>query len=172
MSDPLKYDPRTKMQVKDLLYQSLYEPLDRHFKKRINEIIAKNSTLINSTHRSFIYRGELYTLETTKPPVRFNRLVAELRPTMEEYLSDIKQLNDHELPYVLNYFNQVLNTSDSLQDYLSILPEHMHPPLKKLMESCPCRVCTLSSDKAKALNTQNQISLNLMSLRRARNLLL
>lgn len=172
MTDPLKYDPRTKMQVKDLLYQSLYEPIDRHFKKRINEIIAKNSTLINSPHRSFIYRGDLYTLETTKPPVRFNRLVPELRPLMEEYLADLKALNDYELPHVLNYFNQVLNSSDSLQDYLHVLPNHMHPPLNKLIETCPCRACTLTEDKAQALNAKNSESLSLMSQRRAKNLIL
>lgn len=172
MSDSLQYDPRTKMQIKELLYQSLYAPVDSDFEKRINNIILKNSSLISSPHKSFVYRGDLYTLETTKPPVRFNRLVAELRPTMDEYLNDMKQINDRELPYVLNYFNQVLNASDSLQDYIALLPETLHSPINKLMQTCPCRACSLPENKVQELLEKNQQPLALIGERRARNLLL
>ena len=172
MSDPLQYDPRTKMQVKELLYQTLYAPVDKHFKKRIDALITKNSSLVNSPHRSFVYRGELYTLENSKPPVKFNRLVPELKPLMEAYLKDIKVLNEHELPYVMNYFNQVLNSSDSLKDYLHTLPTYLHPALNKLITTCPCRACTLSEDSIEALNTKNSESISLMGQRMAKNLIL
>ena len=172
MSDHLQYDPKTKMQVKELLYQALYAPVDRHFKKRINALITKNSSLVVSPHRSFVYRGELYSLETSKPPAKFNRLVPELRPEMETYLKDIKTLNDHELPYVLNYFNQVLNSSDSLEDYLCTIPTYLHTPLKKLIATCPCRARTSTEAQIAELNTKNAQSLSLMGQRMARNLIL
>jgi len=160
------------MQIKELLYNTLYAPIDRHFKKRIDALITQNSGLINSPHRSFIYRGDLYTLETSKPPVKFNRLVPELRSVMETYLKDIKVLNDHELPYVLNFFNQVLNSSDSLKDYLRMLPTYMHAPLNKLISTCPCRVCTASEEKIETLLAKNSESLSLMGQRMAKNLIL
>lgn len=172
MSDPLQYDPRTKMAIKELLYETVYSPIDRHFKKRIHDLITKNSSLVNSPHRSFNYRGELYTLETTKPPVKFNRLVPELKPLMETYLKDIKTLNDHELPYVLNYFNQVLNSSDSLRDYVNILPSYLHHALNKMIATCPCRDCRLSEEKIKEINAKNTESLNLLGQRMAKNLIL
>ena len=172
MSDPLQYDPRTKIQIKDLLYQSLYSPVDVSFKKRIDDIVAKNSSLISSPHRSFVYRGEVYSLETTKPPPRINRLVAELRPTMDEYLNDLKHINDNELPYVMSFFNQILNASDSLQDYLTILPETLHLPINKLMQTCPCKAHSLTEAKVQEIRSKNSKPLSLIGERRARNLLL
>lgn len=172
MPEPLHHDPRTKSQIKDLLYASLYDPIQRQFQKRIQDLVNKNCSLISSTHKSFIYKGELYNNDTIKPPVRLNRLVVQLRPMMDDYLKDIKELNDRELPYVLGFINQVLNSSNSLQDYLKLLPPSMHQPLKKMIETCPCRACSLSEDKIKAITDKNIEPISLIKQRMVKNLLI
>lgn len=172
MSEHLQHDPRTKQQIKDLLYASLYDPVQQQFQKRIQAIIAKNTSLIGSSHESFVYKSEYYTNENTKPPLKMNRLVPQLRPMMDEYLRDLKELNDKELPYVLGFINQVLNASDSLQDYMRLLPESMHLPLKKLTETCPCRKINLTEDKIKALHDKNQQSIAMIRQRMVKNLII
>lgn len=171
MSEHLQHDPRTKQQIKDLLYTSLYDPVQKQFKARLDGIISKNSSLITSSHGSFIYKGEFYTNDPNKPPMKMNRLVAQLRPQMDEYLKDLKQLNDYELPYVLGFINQVLNSSNSLQDYIRILPESMHQPLKQLIDTCPCRQHVLTEAKIKELHDKNQESINMIKQRMVRNLI-
>ena len=41
--EQLNHDPRTKQQIKDILYQHQYGPVQGQFKKRLDEIITKNS---------------------------------------------------------------------------------------------------------------------------------
>jgi hypothetical protein len=171
MSDQLQHDPRTKQQIKDMLYASLYEPVEKQFKKRIYDIVAKNTSLIGSSHESFIYKAEYYSNVQTKPPIKMNRLVMHLRPTMDEYIKDLKNLNDKELPYVLGFLNQVLNASDSLQDYMLLLPESMHQPLQKLIETCPCRKNNLTQEKIKALHDRNQQPIAMIKQRMVMNLI-
>lgn len=172
MNDHLQHDPRTKQQIKDLLYKRLYDPVQEQFKKRINSIILKNCSLVASSHASFIYKGEFYTAEVSKPPIKMNRLTESLRPAMDEYLADLKELNDRELPYVLGYINQVLNASDSLEDYLQALPESMHETLKELILTCPCKKPHLSPEKIKLLQDKNQPNIALIKQRLVKNMLI
>lgn len=169
--EPLQHDPRTKQQIKDLLYASLYEPIHNAFQKRLEHIIIKNTMLIGASHKSFVYKGANYSLETSRPPTRMNRLHASMKQEMDEYLSEIKALNDHEVPYVLGFINQVLNTSNDLCDYLKVLPEPLHFPLKKLIATCPCRSHTLTDQLAQDLLDKNQKSIELIKERMVRNLL-
>ena len=172
MSEHLQHDPRTKQQIKDLLYDSLYSPVQQQFKSRIQAIVTKNCSLVSSSHESFVYKGEFYSNETTKPPLKMNRLSAILRPVMDEYLKDLKDLNDRELPYVLGFINQVLNASDSLEDYIRVLPESMHHPLKKLIDTCPCRKKALTEEKIKVLHDRNSESIAMIKQRMVRNLII
>ena len=128
--------------------------------------------MIASSHLSFIYKGEFYTMDKTIPPMKMNRLVPQLRPIMEEYLIDLKELNDTELPYVLGFINQVLNTSNNLQDYLRILPESMHQALRKLIETCPCHAQSLTDTRVTDIINKNQISIAMMKQRMVRNLIM
>lgn len=170
--DNLHHDPRTKQQIKDHLYSFLYEPVQRQFQTRIDDIILRNSLVGSYSHKSFSYKGVFYTCDNSPPPIRKNRLVTQLRPDMESYLADLKELNEQELPHVLGYINQVLNSSDSFADYLLLFPSTIHPPLRDMAATCPCKIHKLLPDKVDQLMERNADSIRLLKRRLVTNFLI
>ena len=169
----LHHDPRTKKQIKDCLYEYLYAPVDRKLYQRIREIIVANSRALASSQTGFMYRNVWYSLEPTKvAPRRKDRLVPALRDRMEEYLTEKAQLNDYEIPYVLGFINAVLNSSDDMQDYLLVFPSPLHPPLKKMIDSCPCGTTRLQPETVEEMQERNRLPIELIKSRLVTNLLL
>jgi hypothetical protein len=172
MTEQLQHDPRTKQQIKDALYEHLYAPLDRQFKARLQQIAIKNTILNGHSHNSFIYKNVVYNCDTTALPRKMNRLHAQLQPVMNEYLKEAKLLNEKELPYVLGFINQVLNSTNELHDYLRLLPQSVHHPVQSLIDTCPCRSKKLSDETVDLLQQSNQIPIQLMKQRMVNNLLI
>lgn len=170
----LQHDPRTKQQIKDLLYETLYAPVLRSFKDRLRDLIYRNVQLTGSTHPSFIFRGEIFRDEDAKQPLprRVAPLHASLRSEMETYISENSYINTHELPYVIGYINQVLNASDDLPDYLRLFPTSVHQPIVKMIASCACRTTKLDQSEVEDLRAKNAVPIQLMKQRLALNLLL
>ena len=172
MSEVLQHDPRTKSQIKDMLYAFLYEPVQRQFKTRLDFLIKRNTVILGASHQSFIYKGNLYTCDIAPPPRKLNRLGPQLVPDMEAYLTDQKQINDKEIPYVVGFINQVLNASNDLHDYLRVLPQSLHPPIQKLINSCPCRTKKLTDTEVQEIQVKNQRYIDLVKSRMVMNLLI
>jgi len=171
--EPLQHDPRTKQQIKDLYYEFLYTPVQKYYEKRLNAIVIENTLRTRSGHKSFYYKGVFYNRDITPPStLKRNRLVTELHPKMDEYLTEVKYINEQEQPFVLGFITQVLNSSNGLHDYLRILPEVLHPVLNKLVETCPCKACILSEEKAEEIRQFNQKSIQMVKVRMLKNLLL
>lgn len=170
--ETLQHDPRTKQQIKDALYAHLYAPIEKQFKQRLDQLIIKNAVLEGYSHKSFMYKNVLYTCDTQPLPRKMNRLCLALQPAMNEYLKDTKQLNEKELPYVLGFINQVLNSSNDLHDYLRLLPQSVHHPVKHLIDTCPCRGKKLSEETVELLTSKNQAYINMMKTRMVTNLLI
>lgn len=172
MEETLQHDPRTKQMIKDLLYSFLYSRVQQQFKQRLDTLITRNTVILGATHKSFIYKGIVYSCDSERMPRRMNRLAIQLIPDMDDYLADLKQLNDHELPFVLGFINQVLNASNDLHDYLRILPQSVHQPIEQLIATCPCRAKHLTDEDVNAIQTKNQQSIALMKQRMVTNLLI
>jgi len=173
MTEPLQHDPRTKQTIKEALYEFLYTPVIKVFEKRLFDIASKNTAIGNYSHRSFIYRNEIYNLDTNTPlPRKMNRLALQLQPDMNAYLEDIKQLNEKEMAYVLGYINKVLNSSNDLHDYLRLLPEAVHQPIQGIIQTCPCRTKKLSDEAVLAFTESNEELMNMMRQRMISNLLI
>ena len=172
MDEPLQHDPRTKQQIVDALHEFLYAPVLKQFQKRLDEIITKNGVFLNSADRCFTYKGKVYASQDADIPRVVNRLVKQLMPFMDEYIADERQLNTHELPYVLGFIRQVLNSSNNLHDYLHVLPSSVHRPVEQLIASCPCRSVKLTPEGIQELQKKNQVSIDLMKRRMVTNLLL
>lgn len=170
--ETLQHDPRTKQQIKDMLYTFLYEPVQRRFKNQLNTLILRNTAIAGVSHQSFTYKGHLYSNDPATPPRKLTRLVPQLHADMDAYLAELKQLNDREVPYVLGFINQVLNASNDLHDYLRILPSSLHPPIQKLIDSCPCRTKKLTDAEVQELQTKNQHYIDLAKQRMVTNLLI
>jgi hypothetical protein len=170
--EPLQHDPRTKQLIKDSLYDFLYTPVQRQFKTRLDTIIIRNTLLGGYGHKSFNYKGVHYSCDNGAPPRKWNRLLPQLRDQMDGYLQDLNQLNDTELPFVLGFINQVLNSSNDLGDYLSLFPESVHQPIQKLIETCPCQAKQLSDEQVALLQEQNKKHIELIKKRMVTNLLI
>lgn len=171
-SQQLQHDPKTKSQIKNILYEHLYKPLLDQFQDRINRIIVKNTLIGGFTHKSFMYKNTTYNCDTDALPRKMNRLMPPLYQEMNDYLKDLKQLNEKELPYVMGYINQVLNSSNELHDYLRLFPEAVHGPISALISTCPCRVQKLPEDTVQLLQDKNQSAIQLMRERMVTNLLM
>lgn len=167
----LQYDPRTKQQLKDLLYAYIYTPVERKLQARLADLIERNAAVLQSPHLSFIYRGKTYSIDPKGIPRKMNRLVPSLHGEMDDYLNDIRELNEQEIPFVLGFITQVLNASNDLQDYLRILPESVHQPLEELIAACGCRTTKLSQETVEELKEKNRQSIDLLKGRLVRNLL-
>lgn len=173
MSEQLVYDPRTKELIKTKIYEFLYAPVDKDFAKRLRTIITKNSLLNGNGQEWVSFKGVYYSFEgTVTRPRPVNRLKPELKPIMSDYLEDLQQLNDHELPYVLGFINQVLNSSNSIQDYFKVFPESTHRPIQELIDKCGCRSDHLDADSIAKMTERNAVPIELMKKRMVLNLLI
>lgn len=169
--EQLLYDPRTKQQIKEALYGFLYDPVHKQLRLRLDTLIIRNTLLGGHRHKSFSYKGIDYSCDNTPIPRKRNQLLSQLQPDMNAYLKDVKELNEKELPYVLGFINQVLNSSNDLKDYLRLLPDSVHHPVEKLIYTCPCKAKSLSDEAVEQLKEKNQISINLIKQRQVLNLI-
>lgn len=171
MTDTLQHDPRTKKQIQDALYNYLYGPVFKQFRARLGHIIIKNTLLQGASHKSFVYKGILYECDQTPAPRKSNRLIPQMVALMEAYLFDVREINQKEIPYVLGFINQVLNSTNELHDYLRMLPDAIHAPIDKLIATCPCRTKSLTDLVVQDIVQTNKESLNLLKYRLVRNLI-
>jgi hypothetical protein len=169
---PLNYEPTAKHQIKDAITRFLYDPVHRHFQQRMDALIMRNTSLGGYSHKSFVYKGVNYSLETGPLPLRKNRLMPQLKGEMESYLADVDRINTKELPFVVGFINQVLNTSPSLVDYMAVLPDVVHSPLQRLAETCPCRMGVLDPERIEAMKAKNQQAIDLIKQRLVLNLII
>lgn len=168
----LTYDPRAKEVVKEQLVALLYDPVKAHYRARLESIIRRNTLKAGNGQTFFSYRGVTYALDPSERlPRQINRLHPSLREEMDRYLEEVTRLNDTELPYVINFINALLNASGSLKDYLEILPEVVHKPLKQLMTQCPCQRGELTPETRHDLLVRHQKSIELIRQRMVLNLI-
>jgi hypothetical protein len=173
MTEELVYDPKSKQLIKDAIYGHLYMPVKRNFQKRLDTLIQKNSELHRNKQRRLMYKTEIYEMDEAGPFNRpINQVHADLKPLMQEYIEDLQKLNNQELPYVLGFINQVLNSSNSIQDYFKVFPESLHGPIQKLIDQCGCRTEHLQPETVERLQNRNKIPIDLMKQRMVMNLLL
>lgn len=170
--EKLIHDPRTKQQIKDTLFSYLYGQVQGQFKKRLDAIILSNAQALSSSYLSFVYKGQVYSCEGEKLPRRMNKLIPQLHASMDDYLKDLKDINDKEIPFVVGFINQVLNASNDLHDYLRVLPPSIHSPIQQLIDSCACRTKKLTDTEVQDLMIRNSNSIELMKRRMVTNLLI
>lgn len=167
------YDPRTKKRIRQELHEELYGPINRELENELASIIRKNSIACGNDQQCFKYKGEVYAQNTIKLiPRPVNWLKPQFFTDMESYLDEKNTLEKDELPYVIGYINQVLNSSDSFQDYYKLFPDSIHHVLKRIQAQCPCRNDTLKLEQIDRIQRQNIHSVNLMRKRLTINVLL
>lgn len=163
--EPLEHHSKTKKQIKDALAFHLYNTLGTHFKDRLDQIIHKNSIELKSPHLCFTYKGKTYTYKGQKTSLRALDLSPKLHREMDEYLEDMKNLQEGEVNIVNAFIDTLLNLTDSLQGYLLIFPKGLHPPIQKLIDSCPCRTKSLTEEDIKRIEDNGSSFVELINQR-------
>lgn len=172
MIETLQHDPRTKQNIKEMLYLFLYGKVQKQFEQQLAQIIRQNTLMNKYTHDSFLYRGEYYSNEKSPPPRKMNRLDASLIGAMDAYIQETRKLNQQEIPKVVGYITQVLNSSNDLQDYLKIFPAVLHPPLEKLIKTCPFRNQTLTEAQVQQIQASTDTVVTLVKQRMITNMII
>jgi hypothetical protein len=127
-----RLDPKTKQAIKRNLEGTIYDNTRRREQTKLQAISTKNMVLCQFPHNSFSYKGEYYNFEPEPLRYKNQRLMAELQPLMDAWLADKKHVEFTEAPFINGLFNKVLNTSNSIEDYLLLLPECMHRSIRIL----------------------------------------
>lgn len=173
MQDTIIYDPKTKAIIKKHIYDFLYGPVDKDFTNRLKSIINKNSLLLGNAQQWVCYKGEYYSFSYSGlRPVPMNRLRTEIRPLMDDYLTDVEEINNTEMPYVMGFITQVLNSSNNIQDYLELFPESIHKPIKAIIDQCAYRNVHLKETSVSKIHEKNLVHIELMKKRMVLNLLI
>lgn len=171
----LVYDPQTKQQIKDKVFHFIYDPVYANFQKQLDTIIRKNAQLWVNRQEYMRYRNKIHATSAVGPagpyPRKINLCHPGVRPQMRDYLREVDRLNQQEIPYVLGFITQVLNASNSLQDYFKVFPESVHQPIRDLVHRCNCRTHSLTKAQVTELQEKNQVPLSLMKQRMVLNLL-
>jgi hypothetical protein len=169
----LLYPPLTKVAIKYSLQRYLYSAVLDDFQNRIDEIIEQNTILGKYNSKHLFYKGNYYF---GNGPVlwasvrKYNKLVPDLKDKMEQYLKDKKEFEEEE-HYVLGFFNQVLNASTKLEDYLKIFPECLHSALKKMFAPFPEYPGSLEDSVIAEIIKKNKKPISLIKQRMVLNLL-
>lgn len=172
--DPLPHTPQTKTQIREMLFEYLYAPVKDHLKRKLETIITENGNCTGDSYPGFLYRERIFMIGRMprRGPKRWPRLHPSLRPEMEAYLQEERDMNEYEIPFVLNTLTQILNASNNVRDYLAILPESVHKPLLELIASSGYRVTDLPPAKVAELQVFNAEGIALIKQRKVLNLLL
>jgi hypothetical protein len=174
MEQKVIVDPRMKGSIKDALVQFLYEPVERAFKRQLDEIIVANTLAGKYAVKSFHYKGLQYTSEPGIPPRSWNKLLPHLKARMDEYLAEVKDIDERERPIIFGFINQVLNASNHLADYYALFPDSAHQPIRalKLDTDLMYAYPLIAKDKMDRILEQNKPAIELMKARMVTNLLL
>lgn len=171
------YDPKTKQHIKDEIYTHLYGSVNARFITNLDQLIERNSCEFGNAQLAFVYDGQMIRhsqfVPKGSPPIhKTNALSPDLVSPYLELRAERDRLNTKELPYVLGYINQVLNTSDSFDDYIALLPETLHGVLERLRAQCPCGPQELLDSELDHLRSKNAVSIELLKQRLLSNLLM
>lgn len=167
------YPPLTKTAIKYSLQRYLYSAVLDDFQNRIDEIIEQNTILGKYDRNHLFYKGKYYfgNGSVLWGSVRkYNKLVPDLKDKMEQYLKDKKEFEE-EKHYVLGFFNQALNASTKVEDYLKIFPECLHSELKKIFASSPKYQGSLEDSVITEIIKKNEKPISLIKQRMVLNLL-
>ena len=153
----MKANPYAKQIVRTNLLKLLYTHASEKTEEDLKKIIIRNTLIGHHTHKSFTYKDLLYSCVSTPPPRVKNRLLPALRPDMDAYLESKATLMK-EQEATSGFLTRMLNVSETLEDYLNILPETLHERVSKLVESIQCDSGISPFDKPLKRLTDNEIA--------------
>jgi hypothetical protein len=118
-------DPHMRQNLKAKLVYLLYAKPDKNLNERLLPIARRHAVLTNGLE-AFRYKGKLYWGNTHIRGVRPTLLHNELKPIMDEWLSEHRILEE-EQGKCKSYLSAILISADTQKDIRTLLPESLHP---------------------------------------------
>jgi len=159
-----------KQRIKDALLHHLYHPAALQLERKTEALAIRNALAGGFSHKSFVYKAEVYNADVTPPPKIRIRLLSEYWTEMEGILQDMRDVMD-EQPLIVAGLNRILNSCHDARDVLLILPDSLHHAVKDHQYALVSDK-RLTSDKIEAIRAANAHSLDRMFERMALNLIL
>lgn len=160
-----------KFNANQRIFNHLYGPALAYENTVLAELILKNALLIQSTHRSFSYKGIDYSIDETPVPLRRNRLHPDFREKMDKWIEDRKAVLDYEQVYVKSYITSALNITDNLTDYFKLFPSSLHMILQSESSFPTTGEKALSPETVEEFKTKFKTGLDLLKRRLIQNLI-
>jgi len=165
-------DPKFKWDLMQGMLHQLYQPFMDMQRRELKEITVQNSLLHKNNQLCFRFKGEEFRIEHQRDVRRLNSLHESLQPRMKEWMALQAQVKNEERPYVENALTQVLNSSESIEDYYLLLPDALHPILNDFRPIAPPLGPQLTDQQLDDLRLKNQKGIGFMKSRMVMNLLL
>lgn len=162
--------PELKRWIMFSIMDILFSKQDKGYIRRRNEFIKRNAAIYNQTYPIFKYKGEQYSLRVV-PSIMTGELHPSLHQEFDAFLEEFIKLRDEEREPVRNYINQVLNISNNLSDYLKLLPEVVHDPIREAISDDSLNGKGASDKEIKDLLDKNQHIFDLIHMRVMTNLI-
>jgi hypothetical protein len=116
---------------------TLFVPEDRRIKKLQEALIEQHDEKTKSTHKGFVYLGELYIhTKAARQHMTYPMLEFSLNPQMEVILADMKNVDQDKTLITQTLFKLVYQCND-LQEQRDSLPDC-------IMHACPPGISRLS----------------------------
>lgn len=171
MTRPLRTPQnQIRTQLRDAFLQWLYKPMLEQLQQQIVAIIKENAAIQWLPHYSFMYKGQLWAIQT-QAPRKSQKLHDSLIGRMEAYLQERREL-EQEQSQCLAGILRILNAIKDPRDCLRILPETLHQPLVPLLAEYPDAPSLLPEDSILQLREDNAPYINIMKQRLVLNLLI
>ena len=157
----------------------LYGQEDQAAKQELDSIIIENCLLQQHSFHGFHYYFKWYDLslfngQTPNTPRKGVHIPLShtLRDRMDAWIANRKRVMTEERNIVAAYITAVMNTSDSAYDWLRMLPEAVHAPIKNainwfLIMDFPSE---LTDEQVETFLTKQERFLNVLKGRLALNL--
>jgi hypothetical protein len=119
-----------KFQIRTVLTDFLYKPVEQRHRQEIEALIVQNCRLTNSPVRAFRYKGELYRADLApRGPLMAPSLHPDLAMQLALTHEEQARIYREEQPVVVGYIIKVLNLTSNTEDYKKLLPSCVHAPL-------------------------------------------
>lgn len=143
---PIHPQAHYKAAIVAALREYVYVPAAEMQRKQLDALVDSNAVLSGNCS-FFRYGGEVY--RHSEAPRIEPRIVPALRPVfrerMREYLA-IRAALEKRMYAAMGALIPLWNASSSLEDYLAVLPDSLHPPLLGFRHMGPGEACFSPGD--------------------------
>lgn len=166
----ISQDPRLKITVKNTVLAAIYTPYHTRRRKLFEGIMLRNMTLVQTPYECFRFRGKVYGKEYAGNFVR-PKLHPDLTIEMDELTREHDKVMKTEQPLVGGFITAMLNASDSLHDWVRILPPALHSALTLVNPTGTSPPMKLSDQEVVTFLAKHNDSLQKLKQRLATNLI-